>query len=76
MRSRIDIVENGDMLCDAISVKVIWESGNEDLVEIDFGGHKEWVFRVCDDSGGKMWEEVWVKSPVEFLREKKLDLIL
>lgn len=82
MRTRIDKLKNWQEMSafldgDMISVKVIWQEGNEDLLEVDYCTHKEWVLRKrIDNFEEPQWREVYLKSPVEFLRDKKLKDLL
>jgi hypothetical protein len=82
MRTRIDKLKNWQEMStfvdgDMISVNVIWEEGNEDLLQIDFLTHKEWVWRKRNDNFGEpQWQEVYLQNPVEFLRDKKIKDLL
>jgi hypothetical protein len=82
MRTRIDKLKNWQEMSafvdgDMISVTVIWEEANEDLLQIDYLTHKEWVWRKRNDNFGEpQWQEVYLQTPVEFLRDKKIKDLL
>jgi hypothetical protein len=56
-----------------IIINILWEKDDEDLIEIDFTSHKEYVFRKKTDG---FFETCNIEDVKSFLREKKLNDLL